>query len=402
VAAQFLTTVAVVVQATALGVLVYDLTGRELDLGLLGLAEFLPTALLAPIAGPLADRVDRRRVVAAALAVEAICAVALAAYVAQGPTSVGPVFAVVVVFGLARGFAVPAMRALPADLAARSGALPRLVAFSSATWQLAIIVGPVTGGLLYAGRPFWPFALAAIGMLAGAAIVSTVPRQPVRRNDLEQSHPLREALDGLRFVRRNRIVLGAVSLDLMAVLFGGAVALLPALAQDRLGVGPVGLGWLRAAIGIGAGATTLALAARPVGRHVGVVLFGAVAAFGVFTVVLGVTTNYVVAFVALALLSAADSVSVFIRATIVPLATPEEMRGRVLAVENVFIGASNELGAFESGVAAQALGLMAAVVTGGAATLVVVVVWALWFPELRRADRFADVLAAPVKRSPPG
>jgi len=394
IAAQFLSTVATVAQATALGVLVFGITGRELDLGLLGLAEFLPTALLAPIAGPIADRVDRRRIAAVALSCEAICAVALAWYASTSPTSVTPVLMLVVVFGVARAFAVPASRALPADLAARSGALPRLVALSSITWQSALVVGPVIGGFLYAVDEPWPFVVAAAGMVAAAGALLRIPVPPVRRVATDaRARPLHEALEGLRFVRRNRVVLAAVSLDLMAVLFGSAVALLPAIAEERLGVGSVGLGWLRASVGIGAGLATLTLAVRPVRRHVGTVLFVAVGLFGVFTVVLGVTTSFVVAFGALAALSAADSVSVFIRGTIVPLATPEEMRGRVLAVENVFVGASNELGAFESGVAAQVLGLVAAVVFGGAATLAVVAIWAVLFPELRRVDRFDEVVA---------
>jgi predicted MFS family arabinose efflux permease len=198
-------------------------------------------------------------------------------------------------------------------------------------------------------------------------------------------------LEGLQFVRRQPIVRGAISLDLFAVLFGSAVALLPAIAEDRLGVGAVGLGWLRAAVGIGAGATAVALAVRPVRRHIGPVLFAVVTVFGVGTIVIGLSTSYAVVFVALFVIAAADSISVYIRASLVPLATPENMRGRVLAVENVFIGASNELGAVESGLAAYFMGLVAAVVSGGIGTLVVVGLWWRWFPELRLVDRFADV-----------
>ncbi|MDP9389520.1 MAG: MFS transporter, partial [Actinomycetota bacterium] len=199
---------------------------------------------------------------------------------------------------------------------------------------------------------------------------------------------LRDAVEGVRLIRRRPILLGAISLDLFAVLFGGAVALLPAIATDRLGVDAVGLGWLRAAGGIGAGAVTLVLAVRPVRRRVGVTLLAVVAGFGAATVVLGVTRSFAVAFAAMAALSAADAVSVFIRATLVPLVAPEEMRGRVLAVENVFIGASNELGAFESGVVGQLVGPSAAVVLGGVATLAVAGGWWFLFPALRRVDRF--------------
>jgi hypothetical protein len=206
---------------------------------------------------------------------------------------------------------------------------------------------------------------------------------------------LRQAREGLSFVRRSPILLGAISLDLFAVLFGGAVALLPAIAEDRLGVGAVGLGWLRAAAGIGAGLTALAMAWHPISRHVGRTLLIVVGMFGLGTIVLGLTQDYLTAFLALAVLGASDSVSVFIRLTLVPLATPESMRGRVLAVENVFIGASNELGAFESGVAAHLVGLVGAVVLGGAATLVVVMLWWARFPSLRNVDRFDEVRPTP-------
>ena len=212
---------------------------------------------------------------------------------------------------------------------------------------------------------------------------------------------LHEAMEGLRFIRRQPALLGAISLDLFAVLFGGAVALLPAIAKD-LDVGSVGLGWLRAATGIGAALMTLGLAWRPVRRHVGVTLLFAVAAFGVFTIVLGVTDSFAIAFVALLALSAADAISVFIRATLVPLITPEDKRGRVFAVEMVFIGASNELGGFESGVAGQLIGVTGAVVLGGAATLLVATGWWWLFPALRKVDRFPGLRAVSEARAPAG
>ena len=202
---------------------------------------------------------------------------------------------------------------------------------------------------------------------------------------------LHDAMEGLRFVRRQPILLGAISLDLFAVLFGGAVALLPAIAEDRLGVGAVGFGWLRAAVGIGAGAVTLFLARRPITRRVGRTLLIAVAVFGIGTIVLGLTRSYVVAFSALLVLAGADALSVFIRSTLVPLVTPRATRGRVLAVETVFIGASNELGAFESGVAGQLLGPAAAVALGGVATIAIAGLWWTLFPALRRVDRFPQV-----------
>ena len=371
---------------TVLGKQVYDLTGRQLDLGLLGLAEFAPAALLVFVTGPVADRFDRRRVVAVAAAGEAAVALALAAYAATRPTSAVPIFGLVLVFGVARAFLAPASRALPADVVA-PGDLPRLVPRWSASWQAALVVGPVLLGFLYAADPVLPYVgMAALVGVAATAIVlvqvrphETAPRE---RPSWDQ------AVQGLRFIRRQPVLLGAISLDLFAVLFGGVVALLPAIAEDRLGVGAVGLGWLRAAGGIGAGAVTLGLVVRPVVRRVGRTLLVVVAAFGVLTIVLGLTRSYAVAFLAMAGLSAADAVSVFIRATLVPLVTPPDMRGRVLAVENVFIGASNELGAFESGVAGQLLGTAPAVVLGGAATVAVAAVWWARFADLRDVDRF--------------
>jgi MFS family permease len=387
-AANFIATVAVVGQATALGKLVFDLTGRELDLGLLGLAEFLPVFLLAPVAGPIADRHDRRKVAVAGVGLEAVASAGLSWFAFTGQTSLLWVYMLVLVVGVARAFIAPATRALPADLV-RGDQLGRVVALSAGSWQAGLVVGPVLGGFLYAARAGWPFAAAALLIAMTAILLLRIP--PVPPHSVERGSPLTEALAGLRFIRRTPLVLGAVSLDLFAVLFGGAVALLPAIAEKQLGVGAVGLGWLRAAVGIGAGLMTATLAWRPVGRRVGRVLLAAVAAFGLGTIVLGLTKSYPVAFAALLILSAADAVSVWVRATLVPLATPAAMRGRVLAMENVFIGASNELGAFESGVAAALVGLVGAVVLGGAATIGIVFVWWLLFPTLRDVDRFADV-----------
>jgi MFS family permease len=390
---------------TALGKLVYDMTHSKLDLGLLGLAEFAPAALLVLVTGAVADRFDKRKVSVGGLAVEGTAAALLALYAHSKPTSTAPIFALVIVFGVGRAFTAPATRALPSSIM-RAEDLPWLVARFSATWQAALIVGPVLAGFLYVADPALPFVGMA-ALLAGASVAimlvhadAALARAPVAPPPLvaaeaeppvvESPGGLHDAMEGLRFVRRQPILFGAISLDLFAVLFGGAVALLPAIADDRLHVNAVGLGWLRAAGGIGAAAMTVALARRPLKRRVGRRLLMAVAVFGAFTIVLGITHSFVIAFVAMTVLSAADAVSVFIRATLVPLATPESMRGRVFAVENVFIGASNELGAFESGVAAQALGTPGAVVLGGAATLVIASSWWLLFPALRNVDGFPE------------
>ena len=388
-------TMAAVAQITALGKLVFDLTGSELDLGLLGLAEFLPAAALVLVSGTLADRLDRRLVMGLGLLGETVCASALAWVAHRGVDTVGPLLVLVMCFGTFRALAAPAARALPVTLVAPGG-LPPMVALFSGAWQIGAIAGPVMAGVLFLVSPSAPF-VASAGLLAtGAALVPLVrvhPDAAVRDPD-DPPPRLRDALGGLRLVWRTPLLLGAISLDLFAVLFGGAVALLPALAEDRLGVGAVGLGVLRASIGLGAALTTAALALRPVRRRVGVTLLSAVALFGVATIVLGTTRSFTVALGALSVASGADAVSVYVRATLVPLITPDRFRGRVLAVENVFIGASNELGAFESGVAGQLLGAAGSVVLGGVATLVVVVIWALAFPALRKVNRFDDLQPA--------
>ncbi len=407
--ASLTTAMANLAQTTVLGLLVYDLTRSELDLGFLGLAEFAPALLLMLVAGAAADHFDRRRVTAFGAIANAVVSLALAWYVhSPRGLSVTPIFVLVLAFGSGQAFLSPALRSLPAAMVSNEG-VPWLVARRSVASQTATIIGPVLAGLLYGAGAWVPLVAAAVLSGAGAAFVMAI-RVPDRAAGqvgagdvspvgddqvdhlLEDGIPasgrgLHEALEGLRFVRAQPIVLGAISLDLFAVLFGGAVTLLPAIAV-RLHVGALGLGGLRAAVGLGAGAMTLVISFRPVRRRVGRVLLGAVAVFGVWTIVLGVTRSYALAFVAMFALSAADAISVFIRSTLVPLATPPEMRGRVLAVENVFIGASNELGGFESGAVGQLLGTTGSIVLGGIGTLVVALVWGVLFAPLRRVDRF--------------
>ena len=394
VGATFFTMAMTVGQITILGKQVFDMTGRPLDLGLLGLAEFVPTALLAPISGMVADRFERRLVFAWGLGGEALASIGLYFYVASDPTSLIPIYGLVIAFGVARAFLMAASRALPVDLAP-AGARERMVALNVVGWQAGFIVGPVVFGFVFVVDAALPYLLAAAASVAAIGLLMIVPSGDVQRAASAAGAGVRaalgHALEGLRYVRNDRVLLGAISLDLFAVLFGGAVALLPAIAEERLGVGAVGLGWLRAAVGIGASAAMVVLSVRPLQRRVGPLLMAVVAVFGVGTIVLGLTRSYIVAFAALMVLSGADSVSIFIRSTIVPLATPEEMRGRVLAVEYVFIGGSNELGAFESGVAGALLGVAGAVVFGGVGTLAVVAIWWLAFPELRSINRFAEV-----------
>lgn len=392
--AATIVSVAGALQAAALGKLVFDRTGSALALGILGLAEFVPSVVLIPITGVIADRFDRRRVAALAYGGEILCSIALAWYVFSDVEAIWPVFVVAAFFGAFRSFAHPAARSIP-PLVTPEGALARLMAMSSLTWQIGMVLGPVSAGFLLDVDAAVPYLVAASMAAAGMVAMTTVVyRRPQDRSLADQRPTWGHALEGLRFIRRTPVVFGAIALDLFAVLFGGAVALLPAIAEDRLGVGNVGYGWLRAAPGIGALAMTAFLAIRPPRRHVGRLLYGVVGVFGLGTLALGVTRSFVVAMIALLVLSAADSVSVMIRATLVPLATPDDTRGRVMAVESVFIGASNELGAFSSGVTGQILGIGPAVVLGGALTLAVVGVWSVVFTDLRDVDRFSDVEVA--------
>ena len=392
--ANFVSLAMMIGQVTILGKQVFDMTGEELHLGFIGLAGFVPTALLAPFSGVVADRYERRIVYACGLAGEALASIGLYLYVATEPTSVLPIFALVIAFGSARAFLTAASRALPVDMAP-PGALERMVALSGVAWQAGVIVGPVSFGFVFVAGPEFPYLLAAGGSLVAIGLLTLVPSGNVQRAPSTAGSSAREAFshafEGLRFIRVNRILLGIMSLDLFAVLFGGAVALLPAIAEKQLGVGAVGLGWLRAAEGIGASIVMVSLAVRPLRHRVGPILMAVVAMFGLGTIALGLTRSYLLAFGALMVLAAADSVSMFIRSTIVPLATPEEMRGRVLAVEWVFIGGSNELGAFESGVAGALLGVAGAVVFGGVGTLAVVAVWWFLFPEIGKISSFAQV-----------
>jgi len=378
-------------QAAALGLQAFRITGRPADLGWIGLCEFLPAALLVLVTGSVADRFNRKTVALIAIGGEAASSVALLVYALSDPTEVWPLFIIAFMYGVARAFLAPATRSMPPMLAP-DGGLPKVVALYSATWTGATILGPVLSGLLYAIDPSVAYFGSTSLMLASMVFYGGL--RFIRSPDpaLSGNRPtFRSAIEGLVFIRRTPILLAAIALDLFAVLFGGAVALLPAIAEDRLGVGEFGYGWLRAAPGIGAALMAVLLAFRPMRRRIGRVLLLAVLVFGLSTVVLGLTRSYFLAFAALIVLAGADMVSVYIRSALVPLVTPDEKRGRVLAVENVFIGASNELGAFESGMVAQAIGTPATVIGGGVATVVVVGVWWIAFPSLRDVDRLEDL-----------
>ena len=390
-ATSFLTSFATIGQITILGKQVFDMTGRELDLGLLGLAEFLPLAFATPFTGALADRFDRRRVFAVGIVGEVATSVGFFLYVSTDPTRVAPIFGLVVLYGFSRSLASPAVRALAIDLAP-SESLERVIALRSVAFQAGGILGPVAAGFIFVADIAAPYAVSAVVYLIAAVLISTTPKLATRKLATRGGmQALRDARDGLRFIRRQPVIFGAISLDLFAVLLGGIIALLPAIAEERLGVGAVGLGGLRAAISAGAASTASMLSIRPVRRHVGKALLASVGLFGVLHLAIAFTTAYVVACVLFFFAAGLDSISVFIRSNLIPLATPEDMRGRVLAVENVFIGASNEMGAVESGVTAAVFGLVGAMVFGSVGTLVVVGLWWRYFPALRDVDRFNEV-----------
>ena len=384
--ARLFGTLAVQMQTVAVGWQVYEATHDPLDLGLIGLSQFLPFIVLILPAGHVADHYDRRRVVALCFALQGAAALLMLAYTRAALAAVWPVFAIMGLFGVARAFSMPAAQALLPNMVPPEQ-YGRAVPLSSSANQVARIAGPALGGLLYfagAEAVYAAVALmsaAAFGLVLAARALRAAPalRVPLSWSNL---------LSGLAFVRSRPAVLGAISMDLFAVLFGGATALLPAYAGDILHAGPLGLGLLRTASGIGAALCGLALALRPIQHQVGRWMFGGVAAFGLATVVFGVSTSLWLSLAALTALGAADMLSVYVRQILVQLATPDAIRGRVSAVNSVFIGASNEVGEFESGVTAAWWGVVPAVVVGGAATMLVAWAWTRLFPALWRMERF--------------
>ncbi|MGI9606585.1 MAG: MFS transporter, partial [Acidimicrobiales bacterium] len=326
--ANFWHTFAFIGLVTFVGDQVFGITGRELDLGLIGLALFVPVFFLSPIGGPVVDRYDKRVVYGIGIAVQIAIALAILLYVRSEPTRVWPFFALISLYGAARSFAAPASRTMPIDLATPAS-LDRVIALKAFVAQTAIIAGPVTAGFAAVVSDELPYLVSAVALAAAAISLLFVPKSKIDRLDTPAGvfQAFSDAIEGMRYIRSNRVVSAAILLDLFAVLLGGATALLPAIAEERLGVGEVGLGWLRAADGIGAAAMTLTLSAFVLKRRVGRLLLTGVGVFGVATVVLGLTTNFVVAFGAIVVLSAADAISVYIRSSIVPLATPENMRG---------------------------------------------------------------------------
>jgi MFS family permease len=398
IAARFLSNIATQMLIVAVGWQVYHITGSLLDLGLIGLSQFLPFLCLVLLSGHVADQYDRRSILMLSLCAYFACSVTLLSFAMANIGSTLPIFAVLAVYGITRAFQLPAAQSfVPTIVEARL--LRNALAINSSANQVASIAGPSFGGVLYAvaeshvGRNSGAslvYGTTAILLTTAAVLMLLIAkrRAPTPRSGLSWE----TLLQGVRFVWYRKTVLGAISLDLFAVLFGGAAALLPAYTRDVLHAGPAVFGYLRAAPGVGAGVTALYLAFRPISRHVGITMFAGVAAFGIATIVLGLTRHFTVAMIALVVLGVGDMVSVFVRGLLVQLETPDQIRGRVSAVNAVFIGASNELGEFESGTTAAWFGLVPAIVLGGVLTLIVTFLWArVLFPRLWRMQSFEQL-----------
>ena len=386
-------TIAVSARAIVIGWQVYGISRQTMDireaaflLGMIGLAQFLPLLLLTPVVGLVADSVDRRWIVRATTALLVANAAALGFLTWAGDLSLPFLFGAAVLIGVVRAFSGPAYSALAPNLVPKE-VLPTAIAISSIAWQVGTIAGPSVGGLLYALHPDVAYAVIA-GLLTVALVmmflVGPVPQPPVQKD----RRPLQRILDGFSYVRRNRLVLAAITLDLFAVLLAGATALLPIYARDILHVGASGLGFLAAGMGIGAAATALFFSFRPMKTNVGVKMLVSVVIFGLAILTFGVSKNFWLSLAALIVAGGADMVSVYVRSSLIQLHTPDAMRGRVSAVSQLTISASNELGEAESGLMASLLGPVGAVVFGGVGAIAITLLWARLFPELKRARTF--------------
>jgi len=390
--ARLTTTIGQMAMVIVIGWQVYDIARATMDireaafqLGLIGLVQFVPLFVLTPISGWTADRLDRRHIARAVVLLELGCALILLTATWGGFISLPILFGVAALLGVARAFAGPALGAMAPNLVPRE-ILPNAIALSSTAWQAGAIVGPALGGILYDVTPHLPYALSSCLFAISAISLFTI--RPLPRAALKPGSPLRQMIDGLVYVRRNRLVFGAITLDLFAVLLGGVTAMLPLYARDILHVGADGLGPLRAAPAAGATLTAIFFSFRPIKTNVGVKMLTAVVVFGAATAVFGLSQIYLLSLAMLALLGAADMFSVYIRQSLIQLHMPDEMRGRVAAASTLAISASNELGETRSGFSAALLGPVTATVAGGIAAIVVTLAWAMLFPELRRARTF--------------
>jgi MFS family permease len=386
--ARFLATTSSEMQAVAVGWQIYSLTHRPFDLGMVGLAQFLPGIFLFLVTGHTADRLPRRTILMMCAAVFAVCSAALLIFSIRGVSSVLPIYAVLLANGVVRAFNGPASQALLPQMIP-SEHFPNAVAWNSSVNQGAMVSGPMLGGLIYGitGRPSPVYACAVIAYLTAFGLFWAVRVAGKERARTVATPGV--VLEGIRYIWRNKLILGTISLDLFAVLLGGAVALMPVYAREILKVGAFGLGMLRAAPSTGAVLMAIVVAHWPLRRRAGAAMLWCVFGFGVFTVLFGLSRTVPVALAALLMVGACDMVSVIVRHTLVQLNTPDEMRGRVSAVNMVFIGASNEVGQFESGVTAQWLGTVPAVIAGGIGTILIVSLWAWLFPALRKVDDLA-------------
>ncbi|WP_117194993.1 MFS transporter [Rhizobium terrae] len=380
---RFLSAFSIQIVSVAVGWQMYDETRNPLYLGLIGLFQFLPSLLLILVTGSVADRYNRRAIMAICMVVGALCTGALLALTVTHFFSPWPVFGILIVFGIERAFMGPAVQSLGPNLVPEQD-LPNAVAWNSSSWQTAAILGPVAGGLLYGISAVAAYSVAFAFLILAAVLVFMIPKPP-QRNAVEKVS-WGQILAGFHFISQEKIVLGAISLDLFAVLLGGAVALMPIFARDVLELGPWGLGMLRAAPGVGAIVVAIYLAFYPIRHHAGMAMFVGVGLFGAGTLVFGISATPWLSIAALMLMGASDMISVYVRETLIALWTPDEVRGRVNAVNMVFVGASNELGEFRAGTMASIFGAVPAVVIGGVGTLAVAIVWALGFPKLRRID----------------
>ena len=401
--ARLATTIAQMAMVIVIGWQVYDIARATMDireaafqLGLIGLVQFVPLFVLTPISGWTADRLDRRYIARAVILLELLCALILFASTWGGFISLPILFGVAALLGVARAFAGPALGAMAPNLVPRK-ILPNAIALSSTAWQTGAIAGPALGGILYDVTPHLPYALSASLFSVSALCLFLIP--PLERTPLKPGSPWQQMADGLSYVRRNRLVLGAITLDLFAVLLGGVTAMLPLYARDILQVGADGLGPLRAAPAAGATLTAIIFSVRPLKTDVGVKMLTAVVVFGAATVVFGISRSYLLSIAMLALLGAADMFSVYIRQSLIQLHTPDEMRGRVAAASTLAISASNELGETRSGFTAALFGPVVATVAGGVAAIAVTLTWALVFPELRRARSFELADAPPPEEA---
>jgi MFS family permease len=387
--ARWAIVVGVEMQSVAVGWQVYDITKRPLDLGLVGLAQFLPGILLFLVSGHTADRFDRRKVLLCCYSGYATCSALLLAISLTDLRFVALIYSVMILLGVVRSFNGPASRAI-LPLLVPEEHFPNAIAWNANAFQSATILGPAIGGLVYAAfrGPAAVYAVAAI--TASSAFMLLLQFQLRKKPRPREPVSLASVVAGVRYIWRHKLILGSITLDLFAVLLGGAVALLPVYAREILRTGPWGLGLLRCSPGIGAAVMSVLLAYRPLRRRAGATMLWCVAGFGAFTILFGLSHSLILSMVALLLVGASDMVSVIVRGILIQVATPDEMRGRVNAVDMVFIGASNQFGEFESGLTAWWFGAVPAVVLGGLGAILVTAIWAWRFPELRQADRLTS------------